>query len=978
MLPPMALPGSSRTVLGFECAGVVLACGAGVHTFQPGDEVMAVAIGAFGSQVVTRAEMAVRKPAHLTFEQAATIPLAFVTAQYGLVHLAQLGRGERVLIHAATGGVGLAAVQIARRLGAEIFATAGSPEKRAHLQAMGIAHVMSSRSLDFADEVMAATHGEGVDVVLNSLAGDAIPRGLSILRPYGRFIELGKRDIYADSPIGMLPFDRNLSFSSVALERMCVDRPAQVGAMLREVTELIGQQSLEPLPHTAYDLDDTEHALRFLAQARHIGKVVLTTRQPAYRVAPWVERPLCRDDGAYVISGGLGGFGLAVARWLIGLGARHIVLLSRSGTPMPENQAAFEALRAMDAEIIVARADVTKEAELLQVLDDLRGRDVPIRGVVHGAMVLDDVLLPQLTQERLHAVLAPKIAGAWNLHRLTEQDTLDFFIMFSSAAAVLCTKGQGNYAAGNTFLDTLATHRRAMALPATTVNWGAIAEVGYVSRHDEVASRLQRQGMEAFAAHDALHWLEGVVRHGLPSVMAARVDWPRFSGLDPKTSLVKKTRRLSNLTTVAAGAAQGAGLEPSAWLPLLAAAPASEREALLVGHVVERVAKVLGTSARKVDAERPLTEMGVDSLMAVELQTVVDRDFGVNLPLTALLEGATVRQLSQRVLGGLDLDASPATPAGNEPASAPETSSAALVAAVPAAAAAPLTAVPLAAAAPVPALAEAPAPAPSSAPIAVSAAAGTPGVEAPRVVATVPDVPPPAAATASAVPAHGSADYAHLDYGRWSPLQRFSQRVIGALFRLLAPIEVQGLENIPDRGPVLLAVNHLSMLDVAVLLVMLPRRGVCMATDELRRFPWLRWFLDIGNTIYVQRGEADQEAIQSGLAVLRAGGLLGVAPEGRRSRTGGLIKGQYGTALLASEAPAPILPVVAFGQERILRDLARCRRGRVHVRIGKLMDASQGGRTAARLQHDTDRLMRALAALLPPEYRGVYADGIDP
>lgn len=962
MLPPMALPGSSRTVLGFECAGVVLACGDGVRTFQPGDEVMAVAIGAFGSQVITRAEMAVRKPAHLSFEQAATIPLAFVTAQYGLVHLAHLCQGERVLIHAATGGVGLAAVQIARRLGAEIFATAGSPEKRAHLQAMGIAHVMDSRSLDFADEVMAATHGEGVDVVLNSLAGDAIPRGLSILRPYGRFIELGKRDIYADSPIGMLPFDRNLSFSSVALERMCVDRPAQVGTMLHEVTDLVEQRSLEPLPHTAYDLEDAEHAVRFLAQARHIGKVVLTTRQPAYRVAPWAERPLCRADGAYVISGGLGGFGLAVARWLIGLGARHIVLLSRSGTPMPENQAAFEALRAMDAEIIVARADVTKEAELLQVLDDLRGRDVPIRGVVHGAMVLDDVLLPQLTQERLHAVLAPKIAGAWNLHRLTERDALDFFIMFSSAAAVLCTKGQGNYAAGNTFLDTLATHRRAMGLPATTVNWGAIAEVGYVSRHDEVAARLQRQGMEAFAASDALHWLEGVVRHGLPSVMAARVDWPRFSGLDPKTSLVKKTRRLSNLTTVAGGGAQGAGAEPSAWLPLLAAAPADEREALLVGHVVERVAKVLGTSARKVDAERPLTEMGVDSLMAVELQTIVDRDFGVNLPLTSLLEGATVRQLSQRVLGGLDLDAGPATAVGSGPASTPETSSAAPVAA------------PVVAAAPVAAAVVVPVPAP----LAVSEAAGTPAIEVPRMVTASPEVAQPAAPAGPAAKAHGRSDYAHLDYGRWSPLQRFSQRVIGAVFRLLAPIEVEGIENIPERGPVLLAVNHLSMLDVAVLLVMLPRRGVCMATDELRRFPWLRWFLDIGNTIYVQRGEADQEAIQSGLAVLRAGGLLGVAPEGRRSRTGGLIKGQYGTALLASEAPAPILPVVAFGQERIVRDLARFRRGRVHVRIGRLMDASQGGRTAARLQHDTDRLMRALAALLPPEYRGVYADAVDP
>jgi 1-acyl-sn-glycerol-3-phosphate acyltransferase len=338
--------------------------------------------------------------------------------------------------------------------------------------------------------------------------------------------------------------------------------------------------------------------------------------------------------------------------------------------------------------------------------------------------------------------------------------------------------------------------------------------------------------------------------------------------------------------------------------------------------------------------------MGIDSLMAVELQTVVDRDLRVSLPLATLLEGVTVRQLSVRLLEQLALESvapeavaashRPASPAAHDVDEMPIAS----------------RAEDLEATATVPLVSQAPVAAP------------------PRVSARLAPVP---TVTVSA-PATGEVDYPTIDYNRWTPRQRLGQKVISGLFRVFAPIDVQGLENIPPSGPVLVAVNHLSMLDVALILTILPRRCICIATDSLRRYPWLRWFLDLGDSIYVRRGEADLDALAQGLAVLRAGGLLGVAPEGTRSRTGGLTRGQPGVAYLAAEAPAPILPVVAYGQEQVLRNLGRLRRTRVHVRVGSLITVSPGERTAARLQRDTERVMTALAAMLPPAYRGVYGD----
>ncbi len=350
--------------LGIECAGIITAVGTGVAQLRAGDRVLAIAFDSLGTHAQTDARLAQPIADTLSFEQAASLPIAFVTAYYALHHMARLGRGERVLIHAATGGVGLAAIQVARWLGAEIYATAGSQEKRAYLQALGIQHVMDSRSLSFADEVLALTDGQGVDVVLNSLSGEAIAKGLSVLAPYGRFIEIGKRDIYQNSQIGLRPFQKNLAYFAIDLDRMIRERPTQVGDVLREVMQLLAAGSFTPLPVRVFPVAQVADAFRLMAQAKHMGKLVIDVKdvKGAEVRSAQPDRLVCAD-GTYLITGGLGGLGLEVAKWLVQSGAQHLVLMGRrerAALP-PRAIETVDALERSGAQVIIAQADVTRE-----------------------------------------------------------------------------------------------------------------------------------------------------------------------------------------------------------------------------------------------------------------------------------------------------------------------------------------------------------------------------------------------------------------------------------------------------------------------------------------------------------------------------------------------------------------------------------------------------------------------------------------
>lgn len=638
-------------LLGDECAGTVVAVGEGVRQFVPGDAVFAIAPGSFASYVTTRQEFAFHKPAALSFEEAAGLPIAFLTAHYCLIEVANLKPGETVLIQSAAGGVGLAALQIAKGLGARVYATAGNTDKRELLAALGAEAVMDSRSLSFAEQVMRHTGGRGVDVVLNSLSGRAIAKGLSCLAPYGRFIEIGKRDIYEDARLSLWPFRKNISFSAVDLSRVFVERPRRVRELFTAVCQGFTESRYHALPHRVFPIANVRDAFKSMAKGRHVGKLVVTMFERQANIRPrHLDRFAFKSDATYLITGGLGGFGLALAHWMAENGARHLVLLGRRGVVDDTSRQAVVSLQALGAQVRVIEADVSRFDELARAYAEVEAELPPLRGVIHAAMVLDDALVANLDATRFHAVMAPKVAGAWNLHRLTTQAALDFFVLFSSMSAVGASAGQSNYAAANAFLDGLAHYRRAQGLPALSVNWGSIGDVGYVARVSATSESLARRVGLPVAPAVALAALARLLNMQAVQAAVVRVDRSKFAAQFP----AGVPRMLASLVTQGSSDAHSAG--PGQIKEMLSRATPSERIALAKRFVHEQVASVLGASIAELEPERPLGELGLDSLVSVELKSRIGSTLGVTLPAGELAQEPTVEKLAMAALRLLDYD----------------------------------------------------------------------------------------------------------------------------------------------------------------------------------------------------------------------------------------------------------------------------------------------------------------------------------
>jgi acyl transferase domain-containing protein/acyl carrier protein len=656
--------------LGLECSGVVTAVGANVADLKMGDRVVSLGGFCLASHLNVPAAFVGRVPESMSFQEAATIPIAFLTAYHALHSQGQLSGDESVLIHSATGGVGLAAVQLARLAGAHIFATAGTAEKRELLRTLGIEHVMDSRSLSFADEVLRATDGRGVDVVLNSLAGDAITKGLTTLADYGRFLEIGKRDIYANTRVGLLSFRKNLSFIAIDLDRGIRERPAKIARQLQQVFKEFDAGRLHPLPFRVFSISEAGAAFRYMAQGKHLGKVVLTVkgRQPA-PLPSAEDRPLCRADGTYLITGGLGGFGLTTARWLVEQGARHLVLLGRSGAASAEAHRAVEELGRTGANVLVARADVSRPHDLSEVLGRVADSMPPLRGVVHAAMVLDDGALVNLDPRQVERVLAPKAYGAWNLHLQTRHLPLDFFVCYSSMAVVFGNPGQANYSAANAFLNALASHRRIRGLPALTVDWGYLSEVGFVAQNEALGKRFTSYGFDSFTPTEALTLMGRLLRQGAEQAGVIRVNWPRFSlpGLRDRVPA-----RFDGL--LARAADNHLQSDESAALERIMREPTPEgRRKGLLEVLREQVGRVLGTVAARIEIDKPLTSLGMDSLMAVELRNWVEKKLRLSVPIMEMMQVSSLSGLADVLLprlGGVSGEPTtpPTEPTGPAPA----------------------------------------------------------------------------------------------------------------------------------------------------------------------------------------------------------------------------------------------------------------------------------------------------------------------
>ncbi|MEV0429369.1 SDR family NAD(P)-dependent oxidoreductase [Micromonospora sp. NPDC050495] len=618
------------TGLGAEAAGVVLEVGSGVSDLAPGDRVMGLVLDSFGAVAVAQRRMLVPMPAGFTFAQAAAVPVTYLTAYYGLVDVAGVRPGDRVLVHAAAGGVGMAAVQLATHLGAQVFATA-SPAKWPAVRALGVdeQRIASSRELAFREQFLGATDGAGMDVVLNALAGEFADASLDLLPRGGRFVELGKTDIRDAADVAAAyPGVRYRAFDLFDVDQ---DRIQQ---LLQEVLALFERGVLRHAPVRAWDMRDGREALRFLREGRNVGKIVLTAPAPL------------DPDGTVLLTGGTGGLGATVAKHLAGTHqVKRLLLVSRRGPAAPGAGELVDELAALGAEARVVACDAADRRQLAELLDSL---EHPVTAVVHAAGVLDDGVVESLTPERLERVMRPKLDAARHLHELTAGRDLSAFVLFSSVAATMGNGGQGNYAAANAYLDALAAQRRAAGLPATSIAWGLWADAtgmtGELGEADR--ARLARSGIATLPTDLGLRLFDQTMGRSEALLVPVRLD---FAALRVQAGTAALTPLLRDLVRAPA---QRTRRTTGSLAERLAGVAPAEREQVTLDLVRAQVAAVLGHAAPEaVDAGRAFKEVGFDSLAAVELRNRLSRTTGLSLPTTLIFDHPNPAAVTAYLLG---------------------------------------------------------------------------------------------------------------------------------------------------------------------------------------------------------------------------------------------------------------------------------------------------------------------------------------
>ena len=603
-----------RPELGVDFVGVVTAVGPDVAGHQVGDRVGGFSRnGCWATFVTCDARVAVALPAGLTDHQAVAVSTGHATAWYGLHDQARISAGDRVLIHSATGGVGQAAVAIARAAGAEIFATAGSPKRRELLHSMGIDHVYDSRSTDFAELIRRDTDGYGVDIVLNSLTGAAQRAGFELLADGGRFVEIGKRDVYANARLGMYPFRRNLTFHYVDLALMSESHPQRIGQLLGTVFHRVADGDLPPAEYTLHPFTEATTAIRVMSAAEHTGKLILDVPRTGAStvVVPQEAARAFRNDGAYLITGGLGGLGLFLAEKMAAAGCGRIVLTSRS-QPDSLVQASIERIRATGADIAVECGDVAACETADRLVAAATATGLPVRGVLHAAAVVEDATLSNITDDLIDRDWAPKVYGAWNLHHATTDQPLDWFCSFSSAAALLGSRGQGAYAAANSWLDGFTHWRRAQGLPASAIAWGAWDKIG------RGAGLAEGGETTMIAPDDGAYAFQALLRHD-----RAHAGYISITGTPWLTALAQRSRFAEALQSTGQSATEAGKFREE-----LKELPTDEWPNRLRRLVSEQVSLIL---RRSVDPNRSLAEYGLDSLGNLELRTRIETETGIRI-----------------------------------------------------------------------------------------------------------------------------------------------------------------------------------------------------------------------------------------------------------------------------------------------------------------------------------------------------------
>ncbi|WP_280312431.1 type I polyketide synthase [Nocardia abscessus] len=635
------------TALGMDGFGVVERVGPGVTEVAVGDEMSVCAKDLVRRHVTLRPDEGATMP--LNYPDSVLDPchsssvLPFLTAEFAFGELAHLQPGETVLVHGAAGGMGMAAVQVAVRLGARVIATAGSDERRAVAAAAGAHEVVNSRSISFVDDVLALTDGRGVDVVYNSSPGEILQQNLRAAAEFGRIIEIGKADIYGGGAIDLRPFDRNLSFFAVDMDRALAVRPELVRRAARRAMDALNDGTYEYLPYTAFTLDATTEAFETVVRSKQIGRVVLDLREPEPTVL--AARPGLPIDPAasYLVTGGFGAFGLATARWLVRIGARRLVLAGRSGATTDAARAAIAEFTAAGAEVVEERLDMADYDAVAALIERIQADGHPLRGVFHAAGVVNNLEVPQITAESLAEIFGPKVAGAVNLDTaVTAADIeLDMFVLFSSASSIVGISPQFGYAAANSVLDMIAAARRSRGAAALAVNWGFMSGGGGMADYEAVSRYAEMTGYRSVDMDVATDLLGECLRLDLPQIVLFDVDWSQWAlAHRPST----RTPRFADQVAAAGGGAAGAGALRAEILQL----GLEQRGEVVAYLLAEQLAAVLGVDAETVDLNTPLPELGMDSLMGMEFGARVVQVLGTQLSVLAVI-GLTLRGLGARI-----------------------------------------------------------------------------------------------------------------------------------------------------------------------------------------------------------------------------------------------------------------------------------------------------------------------------------------
>ncbi|KAJ5592205.1 hypothetical protein N7537_009109 [Penicillium hordei] len=631
--------------LGLEAAGRVVAVGKNVQDIKIGTPVMVRVPQSLGGLITAHRSLLAVIPPSLTFPEAACVPVAFITAYYALAYLGRPESGERVLIHSAGSGVGIAAIQIAKHLGARVYATAETPSRRAWVLQMGVEAVLDPTSVSFHDQLKAVTGDQGMDVVLNSLSSTMFPQSVVCLAPFGRFLEIGSTDIYRNTKLGLEQFSRNGSFFVVDVDRLAIEKPDLHCRMINEVCALLANGQLVPLPVTTYPITEVSTALKAVSRSTVIGNIAVELPDNTEVVTVPPTQLELRGDRTYIITGGTSGLGLHFARLLVKRGARYLMLASRSGPKSEEDHAIILDLRRHGANVRIAQADISSLEAVMLLFSHQTGWP-PIVGVVHCAGILGDIYAHETKMDDFWHVFKPKALGAWNLHLATQNMDLDFFVMASSIASIIGLTGQFGYAAANQYLDGLAHYRQASGLPGFSLNLGLLGYFAGMSEksthNDRLHEILQSLGLVTTCLPAVLSAFERGILHGTTQRLALNLDWSMFLTAYPHLIRDAAFMGLKN---------EQAELGSSGSTRSIFNISGPQRVAMIADTLCSGLAKIIGVNPSRISLTEKISQYAFDSLTLTQLRGVILREVRVPYPLMRLFEAPSLQEIAVELNG---------------------------------------------------------------------------------------------------------------------------------------------------------------------------------------------------------------------------------------------------------------------------------------------------------------------------------------